>query len=128
MHRITFTVSPSTTEVGKLECSYVIEKLENGKDPYIVQEIQLFNEYTRRSISVEKIWAGEVEGQSSTRPASIQVQLKADGENHGNPVTLNEGNSWTYTWTDLPMYDANGEIQYTVAEITKAEDGKTDLP
>lgn len=128
VHRITFTVSPSATEVGKLECSYVIEKLEDGKSIGTVDEIELLNEYVWRSISVKKNWDDE-DNKYKARPESIQVQLKADGANQGDPVTLNADNSWTYTWEKLLAYDNNGhEIQYTVAEITKAEDGKTDLP
>ena len=128
VHRITFTVSPSATEVGKLECSYVIEKLEDGKSIGTVDEIELLNEYVWRSISVKKNWEDE-DNKYKARPESIQVQLKADGANQGDPVTLNADNSWTYTWEKLLAYDNNGhEIQYTVAEITKAEDGKTDLP
>ena len=43
-----------------------------------------------------------------------------------NPVTLNEGNSWTYKWTGLPKYEDGAEIQYTVEETkTDVITGKT---
>ena len=125
VHRITFTVSPSATEVGKLECSYVIEKLEDGKSIGTVDEIELLNEYVWRSISVKKNWDDE-DNKYKARPESIQVQLKADGANQGDPVTLNAANSWSYTWNNL-LWDSDGtEIDYTVEEITKA--GENDLP
>ena len=54
--------------------------------------------------------------QDGKRPESVQVQLKADGENHGEPVTLNAGNKWTYTWTDLAQKKAGKDISYTVVE------------
>ena len=49
----------------------------------------------------------------------MQVQLKADGENHGEPVTLNEGNQWTHTWTDLDLKKNGEDITYTVEEKTE---------
>ena len=47
-------------------------------------------------------------------------------------VVLSEANDWTYTFTNLPAYDENGEFTYTVEEVaysgytasyTTSEDG-----
>ena len=69
--------------------------------------------------TVTKIW-DDFNNQNTTRPESIQVQLKQDGENYGNPVTLasDENGNWLYKWTNLPKYDLSGkEYEYTVEEI-----------
>ncbi|MEB7770893.1 Cna B-type domain-containing protein [Kurthia gibsonii] len=47
----------------------------------------------------------------------MRVQLYANGKKEGTQVTLNEGNKWTHTWTDLNE-NANGKpIKYTVKEV-----------
>jgi uncharacterized repeat protein (TIGR01451 family) len=52
------------------------------------------------------------------RPASITVQLYADGIAVGESVELSVNNSWSYTWTNLQKYsDGMSElIKYTVDE------------
>ena len=54
------------------------------------------------------------------RPKEIKVQLKADGENSGEEITLNAENNWTYTWSDLDQKKAGKDIAYTVEETGKA--------
>jgi len=49
------------------------------------------------SVKVTKVWKGEDPG----RPDSVAMQLYQDGEASGIPVTLSEGNGWTYTWNGL---------------------------
>ena len=68
--------------------------------------------------TVVKKWKDEND-KDGLRPASIKVQLLADGEEVGEPVVLNKANKWTYTWTDLPKYKDGVEITYTVKEISK---------
>ena len=69
--------------------------------------------------SVTKQWEGRPDG---VYPESVQVQLLANGQPYGDPVTLNAQNEWKYTWTNLPeLVDvANGGqvfLQYSVEEI-----------
>ena len=71
-------------------------------------------------VHVEKIW-DDAENQDGKRPADIQVQLYADGEKSGEPVTLGEGNNWSHTWTELDEKSAGKDIAYTVKEV--GEDG-----
>ena len=52
-------------------------------------------------VTVKKVW-DDNNDIGKIRPASINVQLTADGTASGDPVALNEDNKWTYTWTDLP--------------------------
>lgn len=70
----------------------------------------------KTSVKVTKNW-DDNENQDGKRPASIQVQLYADGTIKGEPVTLNEANGWSYTWTELDKNKAGVAINYTVGEV-----------
>lgn len=78
----------------------------------------LTNSYSTEetSVSVRKVWT-DSDNQDGIRPESISVQLKADGKASGDPVVLNEVNTWTYTWTKLAKNANKTEIQYTVDEV-----------
>ena len=88
-------------------------------------------------VTIVKDWNDD-DNIGNIRPTSIQAQLKADGQNQGSAVTLNEDNEWTYTWENLPKYKNGTEIVYTADETavptgynktgpveTEAEDGTT---
>ena len=74
----------------------------------------LTNSYSTEetSVSVRKVWT-DSDNQDGIRPESISVQLKADGKASGDPVVLNEAN----TWTKLAKNANKTEIQYTVDEV-----------
>ena len=72
------------------------------------------------SKQVQKVW-NDNDNQDGKRPISIKVQLKANGENHGSQVELNESNNWSYTWNNLYKYDNETEINYTVEEVGSVE-------
>ncbi|MDG4942519.1 Cna B-type domain-containing protein [Staphylococcus agnetis] len=55
------------------------------------------------------------------RPASIEVELLANGKPTGKTITLNDKNDWTYTWQDLDEKVKGKEIVYTVQERTQLE-------
>ena len=74
------------------------------------------------SVNVKKEWNEK----SDTHP-NVMVTLKATTANGNSPYplpqgieatqTLNAGNGWTYTWSDLPKYDKdNYELHYEVEE------------
>ena len=86
------------------------------------------NSYTpeETSVSVLKNWA-DSDNQDGKRPNDVQVQLLADGDASGEPVTLTSSN-WMYTWKNLPMYKNSGtEIKYTVKEVSKLPDGYSSI-
>ncbi|MGN1276068.1 MAG: Cna B-type domain-containing protein, partial [Floccifex sp.] len=65
--------------------------------------------------TIQKVWQDE--GNEEKRPESIKVQLYADGQKYGSPITLSEANGWTTTLTDLPKYSSGTNlINYTVYE------------
>ncbi|MDW7659322.1 MAG: Cna B-type domain-containing protein, partial [Bacillota bacterium] len=69
------------------------------------------------SVSVLKIWE-DFQDMYGLRPLGISVQLLQDGSPYGAPVLLNDINSWTHTWNDLPGKNIGVPYTYTVAEIT----------
>lgn len=73
------------------------------------------HEPEKTQVKVVKFWddSNDIGG---IRPESINVQLKADGANEGAAVALNEGNKWTYTWTNLDKYKNGEAIVYTADE------------
>ncbi|MDI9469236.1 MAG: Cna B-type domain-containing protein [Bacillota bacterium] len=78
----------------------------------------------KTSVKVTKSW-NDVDNQDGIRPASVTVQLYADGKKvDGKILTLNVGNSWTGTFSNLPKNAAGKPIDYTVDE-TSIPDGYT---
>ncbi|MDQ8817479.1 Cna B-type domain-containing protein, partial [Streptococcus ruminantium] len=69
------------------------------------------------SLTVTKVWKDN-NNQDGKRPGSIQVQLYANGEKLGEPVTLTADNKWTHTWTGLDKKANQKDIVYTVKEVS----------
>ncbi len=62
---------------------------------------------------VIKLWQDDV---AELRPSSVVIELLKDGRVY-DTVTLNEKNTWRYTWEDLPKYNADGsKIDWRVTE------------
>ncbi len=74
------------------------------------------HEPIKTTVTVTKAWEDD-NNANKTRPDSISVQLKADGENVEEAQTLNEAGEWKYTWEDLPAYADGEEIAYSVDEV-----------
>ena len=78
------------------------------------------------NLTINKVWDDE-SNKNGKRPSSIKIQLKADGENSGEPIELKgEKDTWEHIFSNLPKYNATGkEITYTVEEReTKENDLK----
>ena len=100
---------------------------EDAVDGYSteISGYDITNRYTpgKTSVTVTKDWEDQND-QDGKRPDGVQVQLYADGKKSGDPVTLNEADNWTYTWTGLDEKSAGSAIRYTVQEV-KVPDGYT---
>ena len=73
-----------------------------------------------KKLTVKKVWKDE-SNQDGKRPASIAVDVYANGQKLADKtVTVTGGSSdaeWTAQTTDLPIFDANGQkITYTIGE------------
>ena len=73
------------------------------------------HEIDKTKVTVTKNW-NDNKNADKTRPESVSVTLYADGTAVGDPVTLNEGKNWTYTWGNLDVNAAGKAISYTVDE------------
>ena len=80
------------------------------------------NSYTpgKTSVTVTKAWS-DTDDQDGIRPESVEVTLLADGEVVSQTgitakQTLDESNTWTYTWNNLDLMKSGKEIAYTVEE------------
>ncbi len=81
---------------------------------------EIVNTYNpgKTSVSVTKAW-DDANNQDGKRPDSVQVQLLADGQAVGQPISLNASNQWSYIWDDLnAKKNGNATILYTVEEIS----------
>ncbi len=76
------------------------------------------------SVTVLKDWE-DAEDQDGKRPASVTVELLADGQETGETLTLSEENGWEDDFTGLAIYSGGVRIQYTVAEIDVGVEGYT---
>ena len=110
-----------------------LPKYKSGKEiEYTVDEYQVKEGYTSSvsettitnthipattEVTVTKTWEDN-NNQDGIRPSTITVKLYADGV-YVKDATIEanaEGNTWTYTFTNLPKYKNGTEIVYTVVE------------
>ena len=99
-----FILQETNPQTGKLTT-------ENGS-------VTFTNKAEYVTLPVEKIW--DDEGNEHMRPESIMAVLKADGETVATR-TLNAGNGWKATASNLPKYKDGKEIKYTWEEGTVPE-------
>jgi len=81
-----------------------------------VDGYNITNSYTPETTTVSgsKTWE-DGDNQDGKRPASITVNLLADGQKV-NTQTVSEAEGWSYNFTDLPVYKDGQRITYTVTE------------
>jgi hypothetical protein len=75
------------------------------------------HETSKTSIKVTKIW-DDNKNQDGVRPASVSVQLYADGTAVGDEIVLSSEYGWTHTWTDLAENYAGKNVKYSVGEVS----------
>ena len=113
---------PKYNEDGS-EITYGVEEtnIPTGYTSRIVKNRNTFiitNTYTQipetTSRIVQKVW-DDNNNEKGKRPRSIIVKLYADNVYY-REVELSEDNAWIHTWDDLPKYNGNQEINYTIKE------------
>ena len=83
---------------------------------YMTDGFRIYNELHTIDIPVTKTWLDQND-KKGQRPDSIEVILKAN-ETEIDRKELNEENSWSWVFTDLPEKTEDGEdIEYTIEEI-----------
>ncbi|MDU6011191.1 MAG: Cna B-type domain-containing protein [Slackia sp.] len=96
-----WTAKVTSEEVSETEIAFTITNTPDAKST---------------SVSVKKVW-DDADNKDESRPASVKVQLYANGEAYGDPVVLNSDSNWAYTWTGLPVMKDGSAVEYTVAEV-----------
>ncbi len=61
------------------------------------------------TVKVTKHWVGAPEGESVKPDVTIRLYT-TDGTLEGTAV-LDDSNNWTYTWSNLPLYNSTGQAQ-----------------
>lgn len=69
------------------------------------------------NIPVEKVWEDNND-QDGLRPQSVTVKLLADGNDTEKTLTLNAGNNWRGTFSELDKYENGREVTYTIEEVS----------
>ena len=125
----TFDNLPVNANGEEIEYTVDEEEVTEGYNK-TVDGMTVTNSHTpaTTSVTVNKDWQ-DGSNQDGIRPDSVSITLNAtvensDGEEESitlpntveSTITLNEGNSWTYTWSGLDKYKNGQEIKYTVAE------------
>ncbi len=86
---------------------------ENILWKYSPVDFMIDNEYIVTSLNGQKTWVGDTEDK---RPESIIVELLRDGEVY-RTVEVTAEDDWKYSFEDLPVYNAEGELcVYTIRE------------
>lgn len=118
-----------------------LDKQKDGEDiEYTVDEVEVPDGYVKTVtndgaafiitnthtpgttlVKVTKVWADNND-KYQTRPKTIEVQLyKGEGEDKekvGDPVILDSGMNWKYTWSNLEKTENGKNIVYSVDEVS----------
>lgn len=130
------TVSAATD--WKAHFTNLPDKDSNGKlNTYTVKEVKVPTHYTvdteeasftdgkaiitnkrtpeTTTVTVKKVW-DDAQNQDGLRPSTIKVHLLANGTEVQALDLTGEGDEWTHTFTDLPVYKDGQKVVYTVTE------------
>ena len=67
------------------------------------------------TVTVKKVW-DDAQNQDGLRPSTIKVHLLANGTEVQALDLTGEGDEWTHTFSDLPVYKDGQKVVYTVTE------------
>ena len=72
------------------------------------------------TVDVQKVWADDDDA-AGKRADSVTIRLIGDGEGTGEALTLTAQDDWQGSFVDVPRYDGDAEIVYTVQEDAIAD-------
>ena len=67
---------------------------------------------TKQNVTITIIWNDDSDA-AEARPEFLSITLLADGKSVGTAEVSAEGNTWTYTFENMPVYSNNVKIVYT---------------
>ena len=110
-------ISYSVKEV-KVPAYYTVDKEESE---FVDGKATITNKRTPETteVTVKKVW-DDAKNQDGLRPTTITVHLLANGEKVQTSTVSGEGETWSHTFTNLPVYKNGQKIIYTVTEDTVA--------
>lgn len=131
-------VAVSAATDWKAHFTNLPDKDSNGKlNTYTVKEVKVPTHYTvdteeasftdgkatitnkrtpeTTTVTVKKVW-DDADNQDGLRPTTIKVHLLANGKEVQSIDLAGQGNEWTHTFTDLPVYKDGQKVVYTVTE------------
>lgn len=103
----------------------VNEEVVDGYETVIHGDMEngfvITNRHTPETIHISgsKTWDDE-DDQDGIRPETILIRLHANGEEVENK-TVTADDNWSWSFEDLPKYEAGEEIQYRISEDTVAD-------
>lgn len=115
--------STKVNNVAGVNVTGTIQRPEAGAIEAPVAEALFTNILETTEVSVNKVWEDD-DNRDRKRPESISVELQANGQEYkfAEKLVLNEQNSWSGKWSNLPKYDTAGNaIAYTVKELNVPE-------
>ena len=118
--RYTWKNLPKVDADGEAYVYTVVETPVPGYLPpeYNQDDLTVTNRLDVTAVTAKKVW-DDLEDVYGLRPESITLQLRQNDQNLGEPVTVtpDDDGNWSYTWENLPKFDADGEAYvYTVVE------------
>ena len=126
--KVTFSNLPDKDSNGNL-ISYTVKEVkvptyytvDKEEAQFVDGKATITNKRTPETteVTVKKVW-DDAKNQDGLRPASITVHLLANGEKVQTATVSGEGETWSHTFTNLPVYKNGQKIIYTVTEDTVA--------
>ena len=125
-NRITYTIDETVannddqTKLGLYDKSIENGVITNTFNPEKVTE--------KTKVTATKAWANmESDAAKANKLTSIKLQVK-NGDTVVKEKEVTEKDNWTYTFTDLPVYDKTGnKITYTIDETVANNDDQSKL-
>ena len=126
--KVTFSALPDKDNDGNV-ITYTVKEVkvpthytaDSQEAQFVDGKATITNKRTPETteVSVKKVW-DDAQNQDGLRPSTITVHLLANGEEVQAATLSGEGDTWSHSFTDLPVYKNGQKLVYTVTEDTVA--------